>query len=346
MIDPLDMTADVSPEIHSTLSQMMGRPSPVQEVDFCNSAVPDYASNWPTIPGYQFLEKLESGALGETWRARQLSTGQGVAVKLIRNAEVGLLRELQRVLRLGSHPYLISILDARLSHDPPYIVTSSLSNTLSAWMKVHAHAAELNDRVSAWLQQAALGLSFVHRKGIFHCDIKPHNLLLDSQELLRLDNFGLAYCCGNLQQRGRPETYFLLPPEQILAYKKRDAGPSPSWDIYALGATFYYLLTSFYPRATPNGVRRLERCATDDERLREYWILAQSSRLVPIMDYFPGVDVRLAIIIERCLARDPAHRYLQATDLLADLELRDQVPTHSLDNALYSMRCWRHRFGL
>lgn len=320
MTDPLEMTAD----------QLSLDFDPAELV---GPEVEPEAAEAPKIPGYRLLERLEGGA----WRARQVSTGQAVMVKVFERLDPPQLRKLEQLVRLGSHPYLINVIDAQLEHQPPYLVTSLLRGSLAAWMKVHAHAAELNERVSNWLQQAAHGLSFVHRRRLIHGALGPRNLLLDSREALRLAEFGQPY---RLEQRR--EELFLLAPEQV----RQPRAPQAGWDLYALGATFYYLLTSFYPRASFKGLRRLEVCADYSERLREYWILAQSSRLVPVLDYNPNVQVRLAVIIERCLAVDPAARYAQAADLLADLELRDQVPEHGLDNALYSLRRLTYRLGL
>ena len=295
-------------------------------------------------PGYELQEKIGGGSFGEVWRALQMSTGQPVAVKIFKSVDPAVLRELERIVRLGSHPYLISILDAKLNNDPPFMVTSLLQGSLSAWMKVHAHAAELNLRVSAWLRQAALALSYVHRRGVFHCDIKPQNLLLDSQEVLRLADFGQAQSSGTSARLG---TFFCMPPDQVLAAKAHGFSKGlATWDIYALGATFYYLLTSYYPRATPSGLRKLEHMADLQERLKEYWIQLQRCRLVPIAEYNPGVETRLAMIIERCLALDPGRRYQDAAELVADLELWDRVRRNSLDEVFYFLRCAAHRLGM
>lgn len=325
MTDPIEMTAEQL-VVDFDLAGLMDQPAAETE-----------APDAPRIPGYQLLQRLE----GDAWRARQVSTGQAVMVKVFSGLNAVQLRDLKRVVQLGSHPYLINVIDAQLQHQPPFMVTSLLSGSLANWMKVHAHAGELNDRVSAWLQQAAQGLCFVHRRQIYHGDLKPQNLLLDSREALRLANFGQSYDLGQ-----RTDSLFLVAPEQVLAARSSSPQPQASWDIYALGATFYYLLTSFYPRAHFKGLRRLEHCDPGPERLREYWVQVQSAPLVPVLDYNPDVHVRLAIIIERCLAVDESVRYRQAGDLLADLELRDEVPDHGLDGALYFLRRMAYRLGL
>lgn len=297
------------------------------------------AQDAPKIPGYQLLQRLEDGA----WRARQVSTGQTVRVKVFGQMNATQMRDLSRAVQLGSHPYLANILEAQLQHQPPFLVTSLLHSSLASWMKVHAHSAELNDRTSNWLQQAAQGLSFLHQRLIYHGDLRPQNLWLDSREALRLADLGQSY---HLAERMPSESLFLVAPEQILTIRDRIRKPEASWDIYSLGATFYYLLTSFYPRATFRGLRRLEHCASGPERLRECWTQMHCSPLVPVLDYNPSVQVRLAIVIERCLALDPLHRYRQARDLLADLELRDQMPEHGLDHAIYGLRRLTYRLGL
>ncbi len=330
----LDLTADVAPGFDP--EKLLQGDEFEPEVDHPRA---------PRLEGYRLLEPLlEAGA----WRARQLNTGQMVSVRVFDQPVPEHLAELRRVVRLGSHPYLVHVLDAQLNHAPPYLVTSWLSNPLSDWMKTRAQAADLNQHCQAWLEQAAHGLAFAHSKGLIHCDIQPVNLLLDSQMSLRLANFGRSHALGGLQDRLPLEALFLVSPEQLWAHTRPPhlrPSPQPGWDLYSLGATFYYLLTSYYPRATLTAIRLLEHQPDLTARLEETWVQAQSQRLVPILDLNPSVEVRLALIIERCLELQPQRVYRDAAALLADLEEVRNHAHHGLDSACYALRRLAYRLG-
>lgn len=330
----LNLTADVAPGFDP--QKLLEGEVPEQEVDHPQA---------PRLDGYRLLEPLrESGA----WRARQLNTGQMVSVRVFDQPSPEYLGELRRVVRLGSHPYLVHVLDAQLNHHPPYLVTSWLSSPLSDWMKTRAQAADLNQRCQVWLEQAAHGLAFAHSKGVFHCDIQPVNLWLDSQMSLRLANFGRSHALGGLHDRLPVEGLFLVSPEQLWAHTCPESdrpSPQPGWDLYSLGATFYYLLTSYYPRASLSTIRQLEHSIDLQDRLQEAWVQIHAQRLVPILDLNPSVDVRLALIIERCLQLNPRRGYVDSAALLSDLEEYGAHAHHGLDSACYSLRRLAHRLG-
>jgi eukaryotic-like serine/threonine-protein kinase len=301
----------------------------------------------PKLPGYRLEEIVGQGVFGEVWRALQLSTHQLVAVKIFHQESLSALSELRHLEKLGSHPYLLNILDAQLEHSPPYIVTSLLKGSLSNWMKQHAHACNFNDSVWAWLLQASIALSYAHRRGLCHGNLKPSNFLLDSQDVLRISGFG--HSSGqdsNSSRQSGLDALLFRSPEALFQGRGGESPHSPASDIYSLGATFYYLLTSFHARISPRNLIRLENLASLQLTARELWAIYNTTELVPILNYNPDVDRRLAIVIERCLSIKTQRRYLQTVDLVTDLEQHQQIPTGAVDEYLYSLRCLADRWGL
>lgn len=334
MADSLDFTQDLSPEFDLRLEVALAAPSAQQ------------SPGAPIIPGYLLVEKLASDSAAERWKSVQQSTGQWVMVEVFDQASPQRIQELGALVKLGNHPFLLHILEAKLEHHPPFLVFALLSKSLQAWMKSHAHAAEMNSRVSAWLGEAALGLNYVHKKRLVHCDLRPSNFLLDSQETLRISDFGWGHSRGNWHSDRSPSSWFFLAPEQILACSQASTRPHPAWDLYSLGATFYYLLTTYYPRASLEGLRALEREDQFPQRNREAWIRIHTTPLVPILEYNPEVEVGLAVIVERCLELSSAKRYASASAILEDLQTLETASSHPLDSFFYRLRRLTYRLGI
>src|SRR5207253_6984781 len=98
----------------------------------------------------------------------------------------------------------------------------------------------------AWrmFRELAESLAYVHGLGAVHCDIKPQNVLLDSRGMPRLTDFGQAR--GQGPRGSSLGTRFYMPPEQA-----RLSAPDARWDVYALGALLYQMLTGAKPRYSP-----------------------------------------------------------------------------------------------
>lgn len=322
-------------------------------IDFTPATIaplPEGAPLGPELPGYRLEEVIGRGAFGEVWRALQLSTNQVVAVKVFHQTSASGLSELHHLERLGSHPYLLNILDAQLEHSPPYIVTSLLKSSLSNWMKQHAQAHDFNNSVWAWLLQGSIALSYAHRRGVCHGNLKPSNFLLDSQDVLRISGFGHSSGQEHSEPQDPNQSYLegllFRSPESLLQGRGGESRPSAASDIYSLGATFYYLLTSFHPRISPQSLMRLEHYASVQQTARELWAHYHTNELVPILNYNPEVDSRLAIVVERCLALKPMRRYLRTVDLVTDLEQHQHIPLSAIDQFLYNLRRLANRSGV
>ncbi len=288
------------------------------EQDLAEGRQQSQAEGAPVLPGYRLEHRLGAGTFGTVWSGVQLRTGQRVAVKVLHAAHLdltGFRREVERLREVSEHPHVVTLLDADLGHDPPFFVMPWLTRGSLAGVKQPSVG-----QATAWLEQIAEGLQFTHEKGLLHCDLKPSNLLLDEEGRIRLVDFGQAYARG--EARGALGTLGFMAPEQaLLGSEQAGSSPGARWDVYALGATLYYLLSGRCPRLSEEQRTALSTLHSA-AALQAYRQHLEQNPLLPLRRLNPAVDRDLAAIIEACLALDPNDRTPTAAQVLQDLELR------------------------
>ena len=153
----------------------------------------------PRLAGYRLVQPIGRGAYAEVWRGWQERTRKWVAVKVFRRKSglnwLFLQREVERLVRLDKHPYIVSLLDADLAGDTAYYVLD-LIEAGSLERFVVASNRETVEKLAALMEQVAEALAYVHSKGIIHCDLKPANILMDDQGRPRVADFGGRKTCG------------------------------------------------------------------------------------------------------------------------------------------------------
>ena len=107
--------------------------------------------------------------------------------------------------------------------------------------RIHERGGLLEFQVKKYTKNVVLGLSLIHKKGIIHCDIKPHNILLTTDEVTKIVDFGLSITlqqinCGD--EVGLIGTKRYMAPEALLKEEY-----SPRFDIWSLGCTVYEMIT-------------------------------------------------------------------------------------------------------
>ena len=273
----------------------------------------------PDLPAYELLEVLGSGAFGEVYKAVQKSTGQMVAVKVLFAVSDGFREEVTRLSQVSDHPNIVTLVDANLDFDPPFLVTPYLTGSLQAKLPSGPQEVDI-PRVTRWFEEIAQALQFVHGRGILHCDIKPANILLGEDDQARLVDFGQSV--GLQDQEFRLGSFWFMPWQQARLPGQGAELPQVGWDIYALGATIYTLLTGQLPRATESARQSLSQLRTGRDKVEQYRELVKSAPLVPICQLNPKVDPDLAAIVESCLEQVGSTSYSSASEVLADLRRR------------------------
>ena len=265
----------------------------------------------PTIPGYRVLEELGRGGMGYVYRAEQTSLHREVALKVL-NRELTkdpafvakFVAEARAAAKL-QHPNVVQVFDVDNDGETYFYAMELMHDgSLEGWLK--QHGAMPVDRTLRVIADAAAGLAYAESLGIVHRDIKPDNLMLDQHGAVKIADLGLASTVEETEDKAIGTPHFMAP-EQVLK-KELDHRT----DLYALGCTFYRLVTGKTPFRGAS-VKDILRAQVKDEA-------------EPANKANPEVGAEVAAIIQKLMAKDPGQRYQTANDLLEDLAVLLQPP--------------------
>lgn len=271
------------------------------------------------VPGYETQRLLGSGAYGEVWVGVDRTTGRRVAIKFFRH-RTGvdwqlLSREVEKLVFLSADRYVVQLLDVGWTHDPPYYVMEYVENGSLEDYLSRKRNLEIPEAVQMF-REVTVGLMHAHGKGVLHCDLKPANILLDEDHKPRLADFGQSRLSH--EQTPALGTLFYMAPEQA----DLEAVPDARWDVYALGALLYCMVTGGPPHRSAETLKQIDTAVDLPDRLARYRQSIFSSPPVNGHRKVRGMDRALANIIDGCLAADPNARFPNVQSVLDALDDR------------------------
>lgn len=274
-----------------------------------------------TASGYELQRQLGTGAYGEVWVGLDRNTGRRVAVKFYLHRGgldwTLLSREVEKLVFLSADRYVVQLLDVGWDAEPPYYVMEYVENGSLDDLLRERGSLPAEGAVEMF-RDVAIGLTHAHAKGVLHCDLKPANILLDQDRRPRLADFGQSRLSH--EQTPALGTLFYMAPEQA----NLEAVPDARWDVYALGALLYSMLTGSPPYRDDGTIRRIEAATDLAKRLECYRQHIKEAPLPSQHRETRGVDGALAEIMDRCLAVEPDERYSNAQTVLDALDARQQ----------------------
>ena len=265
------------------------------------------------IGRYQVIERIGRGAMGVVYRAHDAAMGRDVALKVLMtdleddpDIRTRFHREAEAAACL-SHPNIITIFDVGEDSDRFFIVMELLRGaTLRDFLK-QSDAAPIARKLDL-MNQLCAGLASAHNASIYHRDIKPGNVFVRSDGILKILDFGVArLATSSMTAAG----FIVGTPDYMSPEQARGAEIDGRSDIFSLGGVCYFMLTGRKPFP-----------ATD---LPSLFRQIQSDDPVPLLETEAPADV--AALVIKALSKEPATRYQSCQDILADLEvLRQRYP--------------------
>ena len=264
------------------------------------------------IPGYKVLGKLGSGAMAVVYKAKQLSLDRTVAVKVLPKKFVQKSDYVERFYKEGR-------LAAKLNHNNiVQAIDVGEVGGLYYFVMEYVEGKTLYDDLSKGkifneteaidvIIQVAKALAHAHAQGLIHRDVKPKNIMINKEGVVKLADMGLARETSDIKAAKHEQgkafgTPYYIAPEQIRGELDVDGRA----DIYSLGATLFHMVTGRVPfeASTPSEVMK--------KHLKE--------PLVPPDHLNTSLSTGISEIIETMMAKDRSDRYKTIPEVITDME--------------------------
>ena len=274
------------------------------------------------LSGYRLERFIGAGTFGQVWYGRNLNSGRPVAIKFyLHRGGVNwsqLSREVKNLVQLSADRSVVQVLDVGWDAEPPYYVMEYLPSGSLEDLLITKTKLPVEDAVNMF-RKICVGLNHCHSKGILHCDLKPANVLLDEDLDPRLADFGQSRMSND--QSPSLGTLFYMAPEQA----NLDSVPDAAWDVYALGVILYRMLTGKVPHRHQPLIEKIDTAGTLGKRLEHYREAIMRDAVPQEHRDRKGVDRALAMIVDRCLAPEPVHRFANVQQVIVALDQRDET---------------------
>jgi serine/threonine-protein kinase len=275
-------------------------------------AILDAERSGQKIPGYRLLGKLGAGAMATVYKARQLNLDRLVAIKVLPRKFSQNPQFIERFYAEGraaaqlNHPHIVQAYDVGKAGEYHYFVMEFVDGR-TVYDDIVKHKRFAEAEAIEIVRQVALALGHAHERGIIHRDVKPKNVMITKEGVVKLADMGLARAMSDKEaaeaEAGKAfGTPFYISPEQIRG--ETDVGAEA--DIYSLGATLYHMVTGAVPFDGKNPTSVMHKHLKTDP--------------VPPDQANPTLSGGISEVIEMMLAKRREQRYRSVKDLLNDLD--------------------------
>ena len=263
---------------------------------------------------YKLEAKLGSGGMSTVYLARDTTLDRQVAVKVMHREmseqadQLERFRQEARAVAKLSHPNVVAVIDAGEDGGHPYIVFEYVEGeTLK--QRINRVGALDAQEALAYAIEVARGLTVAHARNMVHRDIKPQNVLIDSEGRAKLTDFGIS---RQLEQDGMTATGRVLGTTDYVAPEQAMGHPvDQRSDIYSLGVVLYEMLVGQVPFHADSQVGVAMKHVNEE--------------LPDVQQRRPELSAAAAMVVERATAKDPDQRYQQVGELIDDLSTALEV---------------------
>jgi serine/threonine protein kinase len=246
------------------------------------------------LGNYRLINLIGRGGFAEVYLGEHIHLETKAAIKVlhthISSNEMELFRKEARTIARLEHPHIVRVLEFGIENESPYLVMTYAPN--GTLRQRHPKGELLPLKVIIpYVKQVAEALQYIHDQKLIHRDVKPENLLLDSNDNILLSDFGIAsvvHTTVSLTTQGQAGTPHYMAPEQIMNK------PSSASDQYALGVVVYEWLCGIRPFQGDIYNIFFQHLQTPPPALRE-----RVSVIPPLIE----------VVVLKALAKDPKQRF-------------------------------------
>lgn len=262
------------------------------------------------IGKYDVVDVLGQGGMGVVYRARDSRIGRDVAIKTLTEGFSGdpdmLKRFYQEAGHTGKlrHPNIVTVYDFGDENGLPYIVMEFLDGEPLDKLIRERETLHLSTRLEI-MEQVCAALAYAHLQGMIHRDVKPANIIVQRDGLVKLLDFGIARTRQQQVEGNMTRTGTLVGTPAYMAPERLRGEPFDGRsDIFAAGVVLYQLLTGALPF---------------DAEYPEVLHQILQKEPPPLSTYLSSYPEQLDQVVARALAKDPMERYARGDDMAADL---------------------------
>lgn len=260
------------------------------------------------LGGYRIEQFLGRGGMAWVFRAHHEMLQRPCAIKVLdptlvrrQPTAVNMFVSEARAAASLVHPHVVTVHNVGEQDDQHFIELEYISG--QSLQNLRANQASLTPiEATGYLLQTCSALAAAHRQGIVHRDFKPANILVRDDGVAKLADFGLAkrIAASHLESQGLSGTPYFMAPELF-----RGASGSPGSDVYAVGVSYYYLLTGSFP-FTSRSLVQLEQ-------------LHARADVPDPRDIQPEIPDVAVAVMRRAMAKRPEDRFRDGDELHFEL---------------------------
>ncbi|XP_061372629.1 CBL-interacting serine/threonine-protein kinase 12-like isoform X3 [Gastrolobium bilobum] len=251
---------------------------------------------------FEIGKLLGHGTFAKVHHARNIKTGEGVAIKIIDKEKIlkgGLMSHIKReisILRRVRHPNIVQLFEVMATKTKIYFVMEYVRGG-ELFNKVAK--GRLKEQVARkYFQQLVSAVEFCHARGVFHRDLKPENLLLDENGNLKVSDFGLSAVSDQIRQDGLFHTFCGTPAyvaPEVLARKGYDGAKV---DIWSCGVVLFVLMAGYLPFHDHNVMAMYKKIYKGEFRCPRWFSPELSALLRRLLDTKPETRISIPEIME------------------------------------------------
>lgn len=256
---------------------------------------------------YEILEKIGSGGMSDVYKAKCHKLNRNVAIKVLKqefNADKTFISKFKAEAQAAAglcHSNIVSIYDVGDEEDIHYIVMELIEGITLKKYIMQKGKLDIKESIDISMQ-IAQGIEAAHQKHIIHRDIKPQNMILSKDGLVKITDFGIARAAtGQTINSNTAGSVHYISPEQA-----RGGYCDERSDIYSLGITMYEMLTGKVP--------------FDGDSAVSVALLHIQGEMVPPKSIAPMIPNSLERIILKCTQKKPERRYDTISQFIDDLK--------------------------
>ena len=259
---------------------------------------------------YQIIEKIGSGGMADVYKGYDLEQKRIVAIKVLKQEHSDDPQYLRRLTREAKamvslkNEHVVSLYDMGSEGNIHYLVLEYVNGmTLRDYMDEHG---AIKPHVAVEMICDVLdGLSHAHKKDLVHRDVKPQNILITEDGIIKLTDFGIAKFAGNSTKtfdgKEAMGSVYYISPEQAKG-EEVDAGA----DIYSVGVLLYEMLSGKPPFTGENAVQVALKHVSEE--------------IKPLHEVDSHISIALSDIVERATSKEKSIRYSDAEKMIKDLK--------------------------